>query len=215
MSDFATFQQDPSTYLVHETCQIVNLGGFYEQVFGKGKRNGRFVEVGAFDGMIYSNVWGLAMMGWKGIAIEPMPDNLAKLVHTYSRFGNIIIEPVACSKFGTNTLEMFSEREGSRIQEPENPRHLPVLSVPAEPLDFVLRRHEWLPDFELLVIDTEGHEENVLQGFSMETWRPKLVIIEMCWQRDKLYEVFKEHYDILSEDGLNTLFVRKCDPLPT
>lgn len=212
---FATFQQDPSTYLVHPTCQIVNLGTFYEQVFGRGKRNGRFVEVGAFDGIIYSNVWGLAMMGWKGIAIEPMPENCGKLREIYAHFPNVVIEPIGCSGPGVTTLTMFSEREGSRLQEPENPRGVPVINVPVEPLDDVLRRNQWLPDFELLVIDTEGHEENVLQGFSMETWRPKLVIIEMCWQRDRLYEVFKEHYDILSEDGLNTLFVRKCDPLPT
>lgn len=209
MSDFAKFQQDPSTYLVHETCQIVNLGDFYEQVFGKGKRDGRFVEVGAFDGIIYSNVWGLAMMGWKGIAIEPMPENYNKLFELYLRFPNVVIEPIACSEFGTDSLVMFSEREGSRLQELQNPRGVPVMTVPAEPLDSILKRHQWEDDFELLVIDTEGHEENVLKGFSMEVWKPKLVIIEMCWRREQLYEYFKTSYDILSEDGLNTLFLRK------
>jgi FkbM family methyltransferase len=207
--NFATFQQDPSSYLIHETCQIVNLGALYEKVFGIGKRNGRFVEVGAFDGMIYSNVWGLAMMGWKGIAIEPMPENLEKLSLMYARFPNIIVEPLACSEPGVMSLTMFSEREGSRLKEENNPRDLPVLSIPAEPLDMILNRHQWQPDFELLVIDVEGHEESVLKGFAIETWKPKLVIIEMCWQRERLYEIFKEHYGILSEDGLNTLFVRK------
>lgn len=206
---FATFQQDPSTYLVHPTCQIVNLGMLYEAVFGKGKRDGRFVEVGAFDGIIYSNVWGLAMMGWKGIAIEPMPENYNKLFEIYLRFPNVVIEPIACSEPGVDSLVMFSEREGSRLQEPENPRGVPVMTVPAETLDSILKRHQWEPDFELLVIDVEGHEENVLKGFSLEMWKPKLVIIEMCWQRERLYQIFKEYYDILSEDGLNTLFVRR------
>lgn len=209
MSGFATFQQDPSSYLIHETCQIVNLGNFYEQVFGKGKRNGRFVEVGAFDGMIYSNVWGLAMAGWKGIAIEPMPENYEKLFQTYSRFPNVSIEPIACSEPGIESLLMFSEREGSRLKEVENPRSLPEMTVPAQTLDAILKRREWLPEFELLVIDTEGHEENVLKGFSIETWKPKLVIIEMCWKREVLYQIFKQQYEILSEDGLNTLFVHK------
>ncbi len=205
---FATFQQDPSTYLVHETCQIVNLGSLYERVFGKGKRDGRFVEVGAFDGIIYSNVWGLAMMGWKGIAIEPMPENLGKLYRIYEYFPNVIVEPIACSAQGVGSLSMLSEREGSRL-DGDNPRGVPVLSVSAQPLDVILKHNEWEPDFELLVVDTEGHEEQVLQGFSIDVWRPKLVIIEMCWNRERLYQIFAEHYDILSEDGLNTLFVRK------
>lgn len=206
--DFATFQQDESSYYIHPTCQVVNLGAHYENVFGIGKNDGRYVEVGAFTGAIYSNVYGLALAGWKGIAIEPMPENLGPLREAYANLPNIIIEPVAASSSNA-PLVMFSEREGSRLKEETNPRNLPIITVESRTLDSILEKHNWEPDFELLVIDTEGHEEDVMTGFTVEKWRPKLIIMETAGRRPKLHNLIKNRYDILFEDGLNTLFIRR------
>lgn len=210
MPSFAIFQQDPSSYPVHPTCQIENLGKIYESVFGIGKI-GRYVEVGAFDGIIYSNVWGLAMMGWKGIAIEPMEENLVKLKQTYDYYPNVLIEPVACSSRKHESLVMFSEREGSRLQEETNPRELPVVKVPAVTLDSILIKNNWETKFELLSIDTEGHDEYVLSGFSLQDWKPKMVIVETRGVRPKVFA--ENRYDVQYEDGLNTIFVRNANAI--
>lgn len=206
---FATFQQDPSSYEIHPTCQIVNLGSLYEKAFGIGKKDGRYVEVGAFDGIIYSNVHGLAKAGWKGLAIEPMPENLVKLRETYAGIDNVTIEPVACSYPGNTELVMFSEREGSRLVEETNPRDLPVMTIPCATLDSILEKHNWELNFELLVIDTEGHEESVMKGFTTEKWKPKMIIMETAGRRPLLHNLIKGHYDIMFEDGLNTIFLRR------
>ena len=54
------------------SCQIDNISELYE-VFLTTKLDGVFVEVGAFDGYTFSNTWGLAQRGWRGIYVEPIP----------------------------------------------------------------------------------------------------------------------------------------------
>ncbi len=45
---------------------------FLFEHFFRGKRNGVFVEVGAFDGEQFSNtLFFERVMGWKGLCVEP------------------------------------------------------------------------------------------------------------------------------------------------
>ena len=51
----------------------------HEQVF-KGKRNGVFVDIGAYDGVTLSNSYFFEQtLGWTGICIEPIPAAFEKL----------------------------------------------------------------------------------------------------------------------------------------
>ena len=61
-----------SKSIANSTCQIPGLDAIYDQYFGD--KIGSFVEVGAFDGMTYSNTWHLANRGWYGVYIEAHPD---------------------------------------------------------------------------------------------------------------------------------------------
>lgn len=45
-----------------------------------GKKKGTFIDIGANDGISYSNTYLLEKMGWNGIAVEPMPLIYEKLV---------------------------------------------------------------------------------------------------------------------------------------
>jgi FkbM family methyltransferase len=46
-------------------------------------------------------------------------------------------------------------------------------------LNTLLETHNFPKQFDVLVIDVEGHELEVLQGFSLDVWQPKLIIIEI------------------------------------
>ena len=41
----------------------------------QGKREGYFVEVGAYDGVDLSNTYHFEQIGWHGVLVEPDPDN--------------------------------------------------------------------------------------------------------------------------------------------
>jgi hypothetical protein len=117
----------------------------------------------------------------------------------------VIVEPVACGDSEGN-LQLFFEREGSRIAKAGEPQ----TSVPMTTLNAILKRHDWQPDFDMLVIDVEEFEQPVLRGFDLEYYRPKLVIIETYgWQRETIHQWFEKLYTIFYEDGLNTIFARR------
>ena len=45
------------------------------------KKNGYFIEIGAYDGIAISNTYALErQLGWKGICVEPLPTRFADLV---------------------------------------------------------------------------------------------------------------------------------------
>lgn len=206
--------QAPSSYEIEPTCQIENLGWLLEQLprpFGifDPAYKGTFVEVGAFDGKTYSNVFQFVKAGWRGIMIEPMIDNLILLRQNLAEVPgaafNVGVEPVACSD-KDGLLPMFFEREGSREAKPGELTY-PVVTMR---LDDILKKHGVEPDFDMLVIDVEDHEQPVLAGFSLDYYRPKLCVIETHgFQREIIHKIFAPLYRIYSEDGLNTLFVRR------
>src|SRR6185369_14226704 len=214
-SDYPNWQfipQAPSSYEIHVTCQIENLGWLLEQLpkpFGifNPAYKGRIVEVGAFDGVTYSNVWGLLKAGWSGLLIEPMKENADKCREEYKEQLWVEIEQVACSTEGKRTLKMWFEREGSRLATKDDETSE---KVKAATLDSLLTKHKFKPNFDLLVIDTENYEQPVLEGFSLDKWKPLLCIIETHhWQRRWIQAYFKKLYRIYSEDGLNSIFVRR------
>jgi len=163
------------------------------------------VEVGAFDGITYSNVWGLINAGWPAILVEAMPENVIRCLAEHKNRPWVIVEPVACGE-DDGTRQMFFEREGSRIARGGEPD----VTVPMMKLNTILKKHDWAPDLDMLVIDVEGAEQYVLRGFDLEHYRPKLAIVETHgWQRDVIHQWFEKLYRVYSEDNLNTLFVRK------
>jgi len=204
--------QSPSSYAIEETCQIENLGSILESLpkpFGKfdPEYRGTFVEVGSFDGVTYSNVWQFAKAGWHGVMVEPMKENVLLIMNNLSTLPHhrVNVEPVACSD-RPGLIPMFFEREGSREAKPGELTH----QVQAMRLDDILEKNRWEPDFDLFVLDVEDHEQPVLRAFSLAYWKPKLCIVETHGhQREVIHKIFQPLYRILSEDGLNTLFVRR------
>src|SRR4051794_23562842 len=49
------------------------LQDMYAYLWFRGKRDGFFVDIGAYDGVTISNTYSLEQIGWKGICIEPVP----------------------------------------------------------------------------------------------------------------------------------------------
>ncbi len=54
---------------------------FVNEHFFRGKQNGVFVDIGAYDGVTISNTYFFEKeLGWKGICIEPLPNAFERLV---------------------------------------------------------------------------------------------------------------------------------------
>jgi FkbM family methyltransferase len=184
---------EPST-----TCQVPELSELYEAAFGQ-RRDGTFVEVGAFDGDTYSNTSCLADLGWRGLYIEPVP-KFAQVCR-WRHFGNQNVTVEECAVGATpgrlpiHIAKAFSSFHPAVIEDakaaydrlsPEE-RLMPfeavfggeVVPVDVVRLEMLLAKHRIKPGFDLLVVDVEGHETEVFDSFDLAGWQPTMVIAEL------------------------------------
>ena len=155
------------------------LGKIYQDLFGE--KQGTFVEIGAFDGWSWSHTYTLARLGWKGYYVEPHPVYFQQCVELHKGHPNIECYNVAVSdavgytelyvKDATSTIVYDAAAEFGEVPKDG------ALRVPVTLMDSLLMRWNH-PEIDVLVIDVEGSEPAVLEGFTIEKCLPKLAIVE-------------------------------------
>ena len=155
-----------------------------------GKKDGYFVEVGANEPQTRSQTWHLEQAGWNGVLIEPQPD-LAEMLR---RERKATVFAVACSSpdnaGGTLPLHVagpLSSLNRQRMAPGSTPAG--IINVPVRTLDAVLEEARAPVGFDFLSIDVEGHEIEVLRGFNIVRWQPRLILLE-----DHVADLSKHRY---------------------
>ena len=221
--EFASKMVYDGFYPMADSCQISGLSKIYEQIFGK-TNEGLFVEVGAHDGHDYSNTAGLADLGWKGLYVEPLLESAFNCASRHKDNNCIVINKAVGSEAGS--LKLVFGLDGALTTS--NPELIEKFSdymgmeYEAEmvTLDTILRHTGIEPNFELLVVDTEGYEENLFKAFNIDYYLPKMMIVELS---DIHYdfvgtEIAKSHarvrdyikakgYSMIYGDIVNSVFV--------
>ncbi len=222
-------------YPLSETCQIPKLTLIYEQYFGK-ITDGTFVEVGAYDGEYVSNTSGLADVGWKGIYIEPVPQfyKKCKARHTSNKKVNVVNAAAGAAEGSIvlhiggplstvmpNMKEKFKKLDWAKSSFKNDE----TCNVEVMTLSSILEANRVQIGFEVLVIDVEGYEWDVLQGFDINCWLPDMIVIELHDQNDDYFDTREKHisiidyldeadYKVIYKDFTNTVYVRNgCFPL--
>jgi FkbM family methyltransferase len=176
---------DISKLKLSRSCQIPILTHYFECYL---PQQGTFVEAGAYDGESYSNTSGLADAGWRGIYIEPVPEFAQKCLLRYqannvSVFNYAISDTAgeleinvgeALSSASKDTVDAYTTIDWAAHVKFES-----SVIVKSLTLDVFLSSIQIQPNFDLLVVDVEGFEENVFRGFNLKIWRPKMMIVEL------------------------------------
>lgn len=203
----------------HQEHQIL-----YE-VFGD-KRDGYAVDIGAGDGIRLSNTLHLEMAGWTVLCIEPNPIYVKKLRRVRERVLGVacadrnadrqdftICEVMpdnfeACSALEVDPVMLKEMQEHPDHQEFKKPPR--KIKVKVRTLDWCLEQAGF-PALDFLSVDVEGGEKAVLDGFDIDRWRPKVVILE-DWRGGRYRSRMCRHgYYVHSRRGPNEIFVRADD----
>lgn len=155
----------------------------------RSKSGGFFVEVGAYDGVVLSNTYFLEHeRGWKGVLIEPDPAKAA--LCRKNRPDAITFECAAVSSDDIHSIS-FTQVQGGEVYSTtslndDHRRRLEsyglayrTINVHARTLDSMLEEAQATPGMiDFVSIDVEEGELEVLKGFSIGRWKPRLVIVE-------------------------------------
>lgn len=146
---------------------------------------GFYIEVGAFDGYNYSVTYALDCIGWNGLLIEAIPERYEECVRrrpdarvVHAALGAPGSPPSVRLNITDDGLgEMMSYLDSS-ILHARTVKDLKKRSVtvPMTTMDELLADHSG--EIDVAVIDVEGAEGEVLQGFDLRKHRPKLIVLE-------------------------------------
>jgi FkbM family methyltransferase len=153
--------------------------------FFRRKRDGFYVEVGAYDGTALSNTYFFEALGWEGVLVEPVPEYYQSCLSSrpYSR----VVNAAAGRGDGPRrTSFSIAEGVGTLSFMKDSPRHvdrilreggsLRSIEVPLYSLNEILADYQGAVDF--ISIDVEGAEMDVLMGLDLNRFRPRMLVIE-------------------------------------
>lgn len=156
-------------------------------LFQKMTTPGYFVEIGALDGMRFSNTYLLERKGWSGICVEAHPDFIKDLIE--NRPNSVVIHAAVgrldldecdfhanwlgtCSTLDKGLESDFKARYHYCFDKFETKR------VPMKKLSTILDENAAPSNFDLLSVDVEGGEMMVLDGMDFGSYSPRVIVME-------------------------------------
>jgi FkbM family methyltransferase len=141
-----------------------------------GDRKGFLIDVGANDGIQFSNSRALLELGWKGILIEPNPKAFKKLAE--NTLGCVNAVPIKTALADENRIaKLWVPPEE---EDPLGTQSTLIKTYGWTSYDTVVSRFNCLFPFpiDLLLVDAEGADYQILLGVDFKVSKPEVVVVE-------------------------------------
>lgn len=196
-----------------------------ENIF-KNKKNGTYIELGALDGVLYSNTKFFEdSLNWKGILIEPHPETFKYLQINRPNnflFNNLVschTEPLDFRYFVhehaavSGVENTLSQHHFDVYFESNNEWHksLPQNKISIKPISLTeIVKQTQLTHIDLLSLDVEGHEYEVLLSWNFSI-PIDIILIETLGvqpEKDELCRqlLIKNNYKFITKCSHNEIF---------
>ncbi len=194
-----------------------------DKVIFKDKKGKVFFDIGANDGITYSNTYFLEKnLGWTGVCVEPLPMTFKKLEDNR----NCILEN--CAVGSSSRTETFIEVTGyaemlSGIKRNYDKRHINRIDSEIKTyggskreielkivnVNELLDKHS-LHNIDFCSIDTEGSEFQILRVLEFDRFKINVLTVEANYQIDRLKirgYLFLKGYTYIVSLGGDMLFI--------
>lgn len=200
--NFGNWENGGSSFLLRrrKSFALYDMDYLLYQRYFRGKENGFFVEAGANDGIRQSNTYYFEFYkNWKGILIEPMPEQYAYCERNRSAQTRCIHAALTDDSHQLKMNMRYTPGSGGlmSVVDDENADELmkrvpekgiPMV-VPATTLNKVLSEYLVFGDsnslhIDLLVLDVEGYELKALRGLDLHVWQVDYILVEELHEND-------------------------------
>lgn len=192
--------------------------------FFENKKNLFFVDIGANDGVTWSNSLEIERkLDWQGLAIEPHPtmfkhlENNRKCKCLNVAVSNVEKELEFFSIEGSweanmlsGLLDNYGERHKARVME-EYKRYngsASVIKVQTQRLQNILDKNN-ITKIDYLSIDTEGSEISILESIDFSKMDITLISAEANYEREPLDSLLGQHgYKFINKVACDAFYAR-------
>jgi FkbM family methyltransferase len=189
---------------------------YVNEHFFKNKRDGIFVEIGAFDGISLSNTYFFEKeLGWQGICVEPVQQKFNLLQKNRS----CICIQGCISNFDGKAL--FAEVSGievlSGLSMKYDPRHVHRIQSEGGKIKYyevdcftpktIFEKFN-MSHIDFLSIDTEGGEFDILSSINLKSIDIDVITVEVNYPDDKrIHDYLTSHgYQFVQQLGCDELY---------
>jgi len=142
------------------------------------KRNGFFVEIGAYDGIESSNTHAMEKdYDWKGLCVECNP----RFYETLMRTRNCYKSNHAVYNVNGAVLDFYDSSGYAGLVETNNHQHItndPIIKVTTKTLTTLLDEIQAPHFIEFLSLDTEGSEYEILKAHDFDKYKFGYICVE-------------------------------------
>ncbi len=165
----------------------------YETFFKNDPAKGYFVDIGAYDGVTFSNsLFFERHLGWAGICVEPLPAAFQKLRESRRALclNCAVADRDGIGEFVDVDMPDYGKMY-SGLRAEYDPRHVDVLrsyALGAKVINVPMRRLADILDengvrkVDYMSIDTEGGERKILQSIDLKSYDVRVISVENAYK---------------------------------
>jgi FkbM family methyltransferase len=188
---------------------------FILRAVGAVPKNGRFLDIGAWNAVAKSNTRALYELGWSGVMIEPSPGPMRNLIADYGNDPRIQLVSAAVAVDGDRIARMhisddaLSTTEEKQFNKWKVDAHFDgMLIVPVISVTQIL---EYFGEFDFISIDTEGTSVAIFEEFLRIGAKPACICVEYDDRKSwALHYAEEKHYRLIHENENNLIFQRSA-----
>ena len=185
--------------------------------------NFTYLDIGANHPVKLNNTYKFYEQGCKGVCVEPDPHLFTNLATTRKRDTclNIGIAGIAKSAADFYVMEnpllnTFSKEEAEMTEREQHSKIKRMIQVPLKTMEEIIDTHFAGKAPVFINLDVEGLDEEIIQGFPFQKYRPSIFCIETVHctsnatseKRIEIMELMKSKgYVVFADTYVNTIFI--------
>jgi FkbM family methyltransferase len=193
---------------------------FLNENFFKNKKNGIFVDIGAYDGIEGSNSYFFEKhLEWKGLCVEPIPSVFNKLIKNR----NCFCEQVAAwkendikkfkiiegySEMLSGLIDSYEDEHKKRIDseiEAFNQKSIEI-EIQCIDINLLLLKYD-LYNIDFLSIDIEGSEIEILKKLDFSKFKIEYISVENNYNNSEIREILKKaNFELINRLNIDDIY---------
>lgn len=177
-----------------------------------GEREGRFLDIGAFDGITFSNVRALYEKGWSGVMVEPSPTCFSALIKNYPDPRVKLVNVALSDRGGLGVLHAsedavstLSEEHRELWEKATNFREVTINLLTVN--DFFKR---FPGPYDFINLDVEGTNWQLLQQIPILDLGCEMLCVEFGNDGDSIKAMMQSlAWEMIYSSAENFIFVRQ------